>query len=91
MDIQEKVTEFIVVQSTWIVGLLVGLSAGGLAMALERAIYFASHSDFARRLRARIARFMHARGAARAGSILASLPRRTAAPRFRRQRRPRAV
>jgi len=83
MDIQEKLTEFFVVQSSWIVGLIIGLSMGGIAMALERAIYFASHSELAGRLKASVRRFIRARLLARAARILASRSRRPAAPRFR--------
>ena len=78
------------VQSTWIVGLLIGLSVGGVAMALERAIYFASHSDLARRLKARLAGFIRGRMLARAARILAARPGRAAAPRFRQVPRARA-
>ncbi|HET6146517.1 MAG TPA: hypothetical protein VFH68_03235 [Polyangia bacterium] len=90
MNIQEKVTEFLVVQSSWIVGLLIGLSVGGVAMALERAIYFASHSALALRLKARLHRFIRGRMLARAAHILASRTRRPAARRFRQVPRARA-
>lgn len=83
MDIQEKVTEFFVLQSTWIVGLLVGLSMGGIAMVLERAIYFISHSELARRLKARLRSFIRTRMLVRASRTLASRPRRSTTPRFR--------
>ena len=90
MDIQEKVTEFFVIQSSWIVGLLVGLSMGGIAMALERAIYFIGRSEFAARLKARIGRFIRARMLMRAGRTLASRARPSATPRFRQVPRTRA-
>lgn len=89
MDIQEKVTEFFVVQSSWIVGLLIGLSIGGTAMALERAIYFISRSEFVGRVKASIRRFIRARLLMRAGHTLASRPRRPAAARFRQAARAR--
>src|ERR1051325_10391012 len=39
MDIQQKLTGFAMMGATWIMWLLVGLSIGGVAVALERAIY----------------------------------------------------
>ena len=90
MNIQDKVTEFLVVQSSWIVGLVVGLSMGGIAMLIERAIYFISHSEAAARLKTRLHRFVRARLLARAGHTLASRVRRPATPRFRQVPRTRA-
>jgi len=89
MDIQDKLTAFVVVQSTWIVGLLIGLSMGGIAMALERAIYYASRSELARRIMTRLRRFIRGRMLARAASILATRASRPAAPRFRQAPRTR--
>ena len=39
MDIQQKLTSFAMMGATWVMWLLIGLSVGGLAVALERAIY----------------------------------------------------
>ena len=39
MDIQQKLTGFAMMGATWIMWLLVALSVGGVAVALERAIY----------------------------------------------------
>ncbi len=52
MDIQTKITSLAGMGATWILWLLVGLSVGGLAVALERFIYLAMHSDNLRRLKA---------------------------------------
>jgi CHASE1-domain containing sensor protein len=89
MDIQDKLTAFVVVQSTWIVGLLIGLSMGGIAMALERAFYFASHSELARRLLTRVRRFIRGRMLARAANILGSRTGRPPTRRFRQATRTR--
>jgi hypothetical protein len=38
MDIQHKLTAFAMVAATWAAWILAGLSAGGVAVALQRAI-----------------------------------------------------
>lgn len=54
MDIQAKLTGFAMMGATWVMWLLVGLSVGGLAVALDRAIYLIRTSDNVRRLKAEI-------------------------------------
>jgi biopolymer transport protein ExbB/TolQ len=54
MDIQAKLTGFAMMGATWVMWLLVGLSVGGLAVALERAIYLLRTSDNIKRLRQEI-------------------------------------
>ena len=58
MDIQQRLTGFAMMGATWIMWLLVGLSVGGLAVALERAIYLLRTSDNVRRLRLRVLAFL---------------------------------
>ena len=72
MEIQQKLTDFFIVQSTWIVGLVIGLSAGGLAMAIERAVALIASTELARKLQARVRRFIRARILMRANRILAA-------------------
>lgn len=54
MDIQQKLTSFALMGATWIMWLLVLLSVAGLAVALERAIYFIRTSVNVRKLEAQI-------------------------------------
>lgn len=54
MDIQQKLTGFAMMGATWIMWLLVGLSVGGLAVALERAIYLIRTSENVRKLKQQI-------------------------------------
>jgi biopolymer transport protein ExbB len=54
MNIQQKLTGFAMMGATWIMWLLVALSVGGLAVALERAIYLIRSSENIRRLRAQV-------------------------------------
>ncbi len=54
MDIQQKLTGFAMMGATWIMWLLVALSVGGLAVALERAIYLIRTSENVRKLKAQI-------------------------------------
>jgi biopolymer transport protein ExbB len=60
MDIQQKLTNFAMMGATWVMWLLIGLSVGGLAVALERAIYLIRTSDNIRRLKAEILRLLRA-------------------------------
>jgi biopolymer transport protein ExbB len=60
MDIQQKLTSFAMMGATWVMWLLIGLSVGGLAVALERAIYLIRTSDNVRRLKAEILRLLRA-------------------------------
>jgi len=54
MDIQQKLTGFAMMGATWIMWLLVGLSVGGIAVALERAIYLIRTSENVRKLKSQI-------------------------------------
>jgi len=54
MDIQHKLTAFAMMGATWIMWVLVGLSIGGIAVALERAIYLISTSENVRKLKVEI-------------------------------------
>ena len=51
MNIQDKLTSFAMLGATWVMWVLVGLSIGGLAVALDRAIYLIRTSDNFRRLK----------------------------------------
>jgi hypothetical protein len=46
MDIQSKLIGFAMLSATWISWVLAGLAVGGLAMALDRAIYIIRSSAF---------------------------------------------
>ena len=54
MDIQAKLTGFAMMGATWVMWLLVALSVGGLAIALERAVYLLRTRDNIRRLKAEV-------------------------------------
>jgi biopolymer transport protein ExbB len=54
MDIQQKLTGFAMMGATWIMWLLVALSVGGIAVALERAIYLIRTSANVRKLKQQI-------------------------------------
>ena len=54
MDIQQKLTGFAMMGATWIMWLLVGLSVGGVAVALERAIYLILTRENVRKLKQQI-------------------------------------
>jgi biopolymer transport protein ExbB len=54
MNIQQKLTGFAMMGATWIMWLLVALSVGGLAVALERAISLIRSSENIRRLRSQV-------------------------------------
>jgi biopolymer transport protein ExbB len=58
MDIQAKLTGFAMMGATWVMWLLVGLSIGGLAVALERALYLLRTRDNIRRLKAEVLAFL---------------------------------
>ena len=51
MDIQARLTGFAMLGATWVMWVLVGLSIGGVAIALDRAIYLIRTSDNFRRLK----------------------------------------
>lgn len=52
MNIQAKLTEFAMLGATWVMWVLVGLSIGGLAVALDRLLYLLRTSDNVRKLKA---------------------------------------
>ena len=54
MDIQQKLTGFAMMGATWIMWLLVALSVGGVAVALERAIYLIFTRENVRKLKQQI-------------------------------------
>jgi biopolymer transport protein ExbB/TolQ len=54
MDIQQKLTAFAMMGATWVMWLLVALSVGGVAVALERFIYLVLTSENVRRLKQQI-------------------------------------
>ena len=58
MDIQAKLTGFAMLGATWVMWVLVGLSVGGLMVALDRAVYLIRTSDNVKRLRAEILAFL---------------------------------
>jgi hypothetical protein len=57
MDIRAKLTGFAMLGATWVMWVLVGLSVGGLPVALDRTIYLIRTSDKVRRLKAEILTF----------------------------------
>src|SRR4051812_19814607 len=69
MDIQAKLTGFAMMGATWVMWVLVGLSVGGLAVALERAIYLLRTSDNIKRLKNEILAYL------RGGDIAAARER----------------
>ena len=69
MDIQAKLTSFAMMGATWIMWVLIGLSVGGLAVALERAIYLARTSENLRRLKQEVLAYL------RGGDIAAARDR----------------
>jgi len=71
MDIQTKITSLAGMGATWILWLLVGLSIGGLAVALERAIYLAWRSDNLRKLKAEVLKLLRRGDVASARARLA--------------------
>ena len=60
MDIQQKLTGFAMLGATWVMWVLVGLSIGGLAVALDRLIYLVRSSDNFRKLKADLLAFLRA-------------------------------
>jgi biopolymer transport protein ExbB len=58
MDIQTKLTSFAMMGATWVMWLLVGLSVGGVAVALDRAVYLLRTSDNVRRLKKQVLAFL---------------------------------
>jgi biopolymer transport protein ExbB/TolQ len=58
MDIQAKLTSFAMLGATWVMWVLVGLSIGGVAIALDRAIYLIRTSDNYRRLKRDVLAFL---------------------------------
>jgi biopolymer transport protein ExbB len=58
MDIQAQLTGFAMLGATWVMWVLVGLSIGGVAIALDRAIYLIRTSDNYRRLKRELLAFL---------------------------------
>ena len=58
MDIQAKLTGFAMLGATWVMWVLVGLSIGGVAIALDRALYLIRTSDNFRRLKGELLAFL---------------------------------
>jgi len=54
MDIQTKLTSFAMMGATWVMWLLVGLSVGGIAVALERALTLLLRRDNIRKLKTQV-------------------------------------
>jgi biopolymer transport protein ExbB len=74
MDIQQKLTGFAMMGATWIMWLLVALSVGGVAVALERAIYLIRTSENVRKLKQQILGLLRAGDVAEARKQLARSP-----------------
>jgi biopolymer transport protein ExbB len=74
MDIQAKLTGFAMMGATWIMWLLIGLSVGGLAVALERAVYLLRTSENLRRLKQEVLAYL------RGGDIAAARERLQLSP-----------
>jgi biopolymer transport protein ExbB len=74
MDIQQKLTGFAMMGATWIMWLLVALSVGGVAVALERAIYLIRTSENVRRLKQQILALLRSGDLAEAKARLARSP-----------------
>ena len=58
MDIQMKITSLAGLGATWVMWVLLGLSVGGLAIALERAIYLALRRDNLRKLKTEVLAYL---------------------------------
>jgi biopolymer transport protein ExbB len=71
MDIQGKLTSFAMLGATWVMWLLIGLSIGGVAVALERAFYLIRTSDNYGRLKAEVLAFLRGGNLAAARARLA--------------------
>ena len=67
MDIQAKITAFASLGATWVMWLLIGLSVGGLAIVIERALYLLLRRDNIRKLKNEVLALLQvgAHGAAR--------------------------
>ena len=74
MDIQQKLTGFAMMGATWIMWLLVALSVGGVAVALERAIYLIRTSENVRKLKQQILALLRAGDVTEARAQLARSP-----------------
>jgi biopolymer transport protein ExbB len=74
VNIQDKLTGFAMLGATWVMWVLVGLSVGGLAVALERAIYLLRTSDNVRRLKTDLLALLKGRDVTSARERLALSP-----------------
>jgi biopolymer transport protein ExbB len=72
VNIQDKLTSFAMLGATWVMWVLVGLSIGGLAVALDRAIYLLRTSDDVRRLKTDLLGFLRGHDVASARERLAA-------------------
>ncbi len=61
MDIQPKLTGFAMLGGTWVTWVLAGLSTGGLAVALARAVTLIHASDGFGRLKKELLAFLERR------------------------------
>ena len=84
MDIQQKLTGFAMMGATWIMWLLVALSVGGVAVALERAIYLIRTSENIRKLKAQVLGLLRGRGRRRGARAAGASPSHRGAGRSRR-------
>ncbi|HVZ75505.1 MAG TPA: MotA/TolQ/ExbB proton channel family protein [Polyangia bacterium] len=74
MDIQQKLTGFAMMGATWIMWLLVALSVGGVAVALERAVYLIRTSENVRKLKQQILALLRSGDVEEARARLARSP-----------------
>jgi biopolymer transport protein ExbB len=74
MDIQQRLTGFAMMGATWIMWLLVALSVGGVAVAIERAIYLIRTSENVRRLKQQILALLRSGDLEQARTRLARSP-----------------
>jgi biopolymer transport protein ExbB/TolQ len=74
MNLQDKLTGFAMLGATWVMWVLVGLSVGGLAVALERAIYLLRTSDNVRKLKADLLAYLRGHDVEAARDRLAASP-----------------
>jgi biopolymer transport protein ExbB len=74
MDIQQKLTGFAMMGATWIMWLLVALSVGGVAVALERAVYLIRTNENVRKLKQQILALLRAGNVEEARAQLSRSP-----------------
>jgi biopolymer transport protein ExbB len=74
MDIQQRLTGFAMMGATWIMWLLVALSVGGVAVALERAVYLIRTNENVRKLKQQILALLRAGNVEEARAQLSRSP-----------------